>query len=438
MSKILIVDDRPVNRELLVTLLNYRGDSVAEASDGTEGLAEARLFRPDLVIADIIMPTMDGYEFVRQIRADPVLAATKVIFYTASGLEPAARDLAEACGVACILAKPCDPEEILAAVGEALGGEGTPVVPAMSAAFASEHLCLVTNRLSVKVDELEALNAGLEARVVERTAELAAANEELRGLNRLKDEFLAVVSHDLRSPLSGIEMMSGVLRGRSRMVSPAEFDRNMETIGEAAHHLLALVNDLLDIAKIEAGHAQLDLTELHIHEVLHESAKALRFNAQAKGVVLAVEAENGEPPMWGDRLKLSQVFSNLLNNAIKFTPAGGTVRARVAHGSGGVAITVADTGRGIPAAALPLIFDKFSEAHRAGTSGERGTGLGLSIVRRLVELHGGGIEVASEVGHGSTFTVRLPFTSSTREVVRSDPQNTRDSYSGCPAQLTHS
>jgi len=438
MSKILIVDDRPVNREFLLTLLSYGGDAVAEAADGAEGLAVARAFRPDLVIADIIMPTMDGFEFVRQIRADPVIAATKVIFYTASGLEDAARDLAEACGVHCILPKPSDPAEILAIVRETLGAAAAAAIPTLSKAFESEHLCLVTNCLAEKVDELEALNAGLEARVVERTAELAAANEELRGLNRLKDEFLAVVSHDLRSPLAGIEMLSGHLRSRSKMPELADFIRNMGIIADSAHHLHALVDDLLDIAKIEAGHARLDLSELCIGEVLRISAKALSFNAQTKDVTLDVDVASDDPLLRGDRLKLSQVFSNLLSNAIKFTPSGGKVRAQIAPECDGVVVTVADTGQGIPADALPHLFEKFTEAQRAGTSGESGTGLGLSIVRRLVELHGGTIEVASEVGHGSTFTVRLPFTSTTREVDPSDPPNARKSCSDRPAQLTHS
>jgi len=408
MSKILVIDDRPTNREFLVTLLGYGGNLVFEAGDGLEGLKLAIAEKPDLVIADIVMPTMDGYEFVRLLRDAPAIAATPVIFYTASYLEAAAHKLAETCGVQRVLIKPADPEEILAAVAEALGSRLPSPAPVLAESFAREHLNLVTNKLAEKVDELEALNGALEGLVKTRTAELAAANEDLRGLNRIKDEFLAVVSHDLRSPLSGIEMMSELLKGRSETTSPADFDHGMETINEAARHLLALVNDLLDIAKIESGHANLELAEVKLGEVIGDSARALTFNAQCKGIKIKLDAPAEDLRIKADRLKLSQIFSNLIGNAIKFTLKGGEVWVRLMREPAEVVVQVIDTGQGIPAEGLTGLFEKFGKKHRVGTAGERGTGLGLSIVRQLVELHGGSIAVASKVGSGSTFTVRLP------------------------------
>ena len=311
MPTILVIDDHPLNREFLVDLLGYGGNRVLEAGDGAEGLALAEVERPDLVIADIIMPTMDGYAFVQRLRDEPSIAATPVIFYTAGYLEDAAGKLAKACGVRHILIKPADPEVILAAVAEALGSSALPL-PMVPESFDREHLSLVTNKLAAKVDELEALNEALEERVKTRTIALAEANEELLALNRMKDEFLAVVSHDLRSPLSGIEMMSKVMIGRSHRTSPADFDRNMETITDAAHHLLELVNDLLDIAKIESGRATLDLASLRVGDVVRASAKVLGFNASAKGVLLKIHSPAEEPLMEADQLKLSQVFSNLI------------------------------------------------------------------------------------------------------------------------------
>lgn len=122
MAKILVVDDRPTNRQLLLTLLGYTGHGLLEAANGAEALERVRADRPDLVITDILMPTMDGYEFVRHLRADPELAPLQVIFYTATYSEPQAQALADSCGVRIVLPKPCDPERILAAVNEALGG----------------------------------------------------------------------------------------------------------------------------------------------------------------------------------------------------------------------------------------------------------------------------------------------------------------------------
>lgn len=408
MANILVIDDRESNRQFLTTLLAYGGHQLHEAVDGSEGLALARACRPDLIISDIVMPTMDGYEFARQLRADPEIAATAIIFYTASFLEDAARKLAEACGVSRILTKPAEPEDILAAVEQALGTSRGAPAPVVAETFDREHLLLVTNKLSDKVNELESLNEALEATVQRRTVALAAANEQLRGFNRMKDEFLAVVSHDLRSPLSGIEMLTGLLRARGSAASAADFDRNMESIQEAARHLLALVNDLLDVAKIESGHTTLDLAILRVGDVVRDSARALSFNAQAKEITLEINAPLDGAMIEADRLKLSQVFSNLVGNAIKFTPSEGKVSVCVEDTEDGVRTRITDTGAGIPQEALASLFEKFNQRHTVGTAGERGTGLGLSIVNRLVELHGGRMEVTSEVGRGSTFTVHLP------------------------------
>jgi PAS domain S-box-containing protein len=165
MAIILIVDDRPANREYLVTLLGYGGHRLLEAADGAEGLALARAERPDLVIADILMPTMDGYEFVRQLRADPAVAGTPVIFYTAHYLEREARALADACGVSHILSKPAQPETVLRTVDAALGMAPPPAPAPAAEDFDREHLRLLTDKLSQKVDELRRANERLSALV---------------------------------------------------------------------------------------------------------------------------------------------------------------------------------------------------------------------------------------------------------------------------------
>src|ERR1051325_189711 len=165
MAKILVVDDRPTNREFLTTLLGYGGHHLLEAGDGAEALAIARTERPDLVIADILMPTMDGYELVYQLRADPALAQTPVIFYTAHYREQEAQTLASACGVSSVLCKPADPQTILNAVEAALGN-ASPVVPtAAPDDFDREHLRLLTDKLSQKADELRRSNERLSALV---------------------------------------------------------------------------------------------------------------------------------------------------------------------------------------------------------------------------------------------------------------------------------
>ncbi len=163
MAKILVVDDRPANREFLTTLLGYGGHHLLEAGDGAEALTEVRAQRPDLVIADVLMPTMDGYEFVRQLRSDPEVARTPVIFYTATYYEREARSLAEACGVSSIITKPSEPELIVATVNAALSSTPPPPRPLPGEEFDREHLKLLSDTLAEKVNELEAANLRLAA-----------------------------------------------------------------------------------------------------------------------------------------------------------------------------------------------------------------------------------------------------------------------------------
>jgi len=163
MATILIVDDRPTNRQMLVTLLGYGGHRLLEASDGTEALTVAEAEQPGLIISDIVMPTMDGYEFVRQLRSKPAIAHTKVIFYTASDRKPEAQKLARACGVEHVIVKPAEPKEILGVIEEALAKPSLSPAPQPAGEFDRDHRRLLTDNLARKVNELEAANAELKA-----------------------------------------------------------------------------------------------------------------------------------------------------------------------------------------------------------------------------------------------------------------------------------
>ncbi|HKX42978.1 MAG TPA: response regulator, partial [Burkholderiaceae bacterium] len=163
MATVLVVDDRPSNRELVLALLRHRGHQGLEAPDGYLALEKVRAARPDLVVCDVLMPTMDGYEFVRQLRAEPAIAHTEVIFYTATFMEREARSLASSCGVSHVLTKPSEPKEILRVIEHALAHATAPAALADDAEFDREHLRLVTDKLTLKVNELEAVNLRLSA-----------------------------------------------------------------------------------------------------------------------------------------------------------------------------------------------------------------------------------------------------------------------------------
>lgn len=406
MATILIVDDRQPNREFLTTLLSYQRHRLFEAALASEGLKIAIAERPDLVISDIIMPEIDGFEFVRRIRATPEIAGTRVIFYSANYVESEARGLAAACGVDHVITKPAEPEQILATVQAALGLAAAPARPMPSEEFDRAHQRLLIDKLAEKVNELEALNADLEQRVRDRTAELARANERLRELNAFKDNLLAVASHDLRSPLGTIQSIGEMILDDPQ--TPAGLARPVQTIIRSAQQLGRLVTDILDISSLEAGKVRLDRAPLELGFVVRQAIEGLRYGAEAKRITLRFEAAPDELPVLADWQKLSQVLSNLVGNAIKFTPAGGAIGISVCRLGGEMCLRVSDTGMGIPAEALPRIFEKFQRAHAGGTNNERGSGLGLAIVRELVELHGGRVEAASEVRRGSVFSVYLP------------------------------
>ena len=407
MATILVLDDRPDNRAFLSTLLGYLGHALLEAADAEQGLALARTALPDLVIADVLMPDVDGFEFVRRLRAEPSIAHTRVIFYTAAYMEAELRTLAQACGVAHVLTKPAEPQQVLDVVQHVLGAPAPQVAaPPPAEAFAQGHQRVLLGKLAQKVDELEQFNAELEMRVLARTAELAEANARLRDLNLFKDNMLALTSHDLRSPLGAIQNMAELLMDDDNL--PAEARHFAQNIYSSSRHLINLVSRMLDMAQLEAGKVTLECTEIFASDVARWVLDSLEATARAKSITTVLIVEPGEKQLLADWTKMSQILTNLVSNAIKFTPEHGQVVATIGPTPEGIAVRVADTGVGIAEAHLPHLFERFRQVHTRGTNGERGTGLGLAIVRQLVQLHGGTIEVASEEQKGSVFTLYLP------------------------------
>jgi signal transduction histidine kinase len=407
MATILVLDDRSDNRDFLVMLLGYVGHRLLEAADAKQALALVRAAQPDLVIADVLMPEIDGFEFVRRLRADSQIAHTRVIFYTAAYVEAEVRLLAESCGVAQVLIKPADPQVLLAAVQAVLGTPApTRAVPSAEA-FAAEHQRVLLGKLAQKIDELELLNADLETRVAVRTAELADANIRLRELHRFKDNMLAITSHDLRSPLGAIQNMAELMS--EELDLPDEARRLTQMIYTTSRHLIGTVSQLLDLARLETGKVKLEQITLRVSDVARSTLDVLQVSAQAKTIATELIVEPEEPLISADWMKLAQVLTNLVSNAIKFTQPGGQVTVTVGPAPYGVCIRVADTGLGIPTDELPHLFEQFRQVHTRGTADERGSGLGLAIVRQLVELHSGMIEVTSMVTQGSTFTIHLPI-----------------------------
>jgi PAS domain S-box-containing protein len=286
---------------------------------------------------------------------------------------------------------------------------------------AVHFLQAVANMLAAAIDrkraenEIAVLNEDLERRVRERTAELAVVNQELalrnrevERANRLKSEFLASMSHELRTPLNAIMGFSDLLAEESAGPLNAKQKRFVGHIEEGARHLLALINDVLDLSKIEAGRTDLHQEDVVVADALEEALSTTNPLAAAKGI----RVENLVPPdlmACADVVRLRQVLYNLLSNAIKFTPGGGRIWIESSVESGAVCLSVCDTGMGIPPDEQEAIFEEFHQIGETTKGVKEGAGLGLAISRRLVERHGGRIWVESEPGQGSRFRFTLPL-----------------------------
>jgi signal transduction histidine kinase len=261
--------------------------------------------------------------------------------------------------------------------------------------------------LSESVRDLNALNRNLEGLVAERTADLQQAKERAEAADRIKSAFLATMSHELRTPLNSIIGFTGILI--QGMVGPLndEQKKQLGIVRESSNHLLALINDVLDISKIEAGQLELSARPFDLREALEKTVQGLRPLARQRGLELDLQMADGPWPCTGDRRRVEQIVLNLASNAIKFTEQG-SVRISCTGGDGAVEVRVRDTGIGIKAEDLGLLFRPFRQVDSGTTRKYEGTGLGLSICKRLVELMGGRIWVESVPGEGSSFTFVLP------------------------------
>ena len=249
---------------------------------------------------------------------------------------------------------------------------------------------------------------GLAANLNRVSAELGQLNEELEAANRHKSEFLANMSHELRTPLNAVIGFSEVLQERMFGELNEKQAEYVQDILISGRHLLSLINDILDLSKVEAGRMELELAPFHLPSTLESALTLLRERATRHGVTLGLEVDEHLDDFVADERKVRQVVLNLLSNAVKFTPEGGRVEVRALLEDSFVRISVTDTGAGIAPEDQAKIFEAFSQVGTDQARKHEGTGLGLTLTRRFVELHGGEISVESAVGKGSTFAFTLP------------------------------
>ncbi|MGE3854264.1 MAG: response regulator, partial [Planctomycetota bacterium] len=418
-----------MNRKLLRVRLEDEGHTVLDASDGVIALEILRSDEIDAVVSDILMPNMDGFRLCREIRCDPQLWHLPFVLYTSTYDSPSDRELAAAVGADRYVVKPAPVKEVLDALAQAAQAPrrtGPPpndlavderwILRQYSEALVQKledrnvQLTTLLGDLRDAHQHIQALNRDLEKRVEQRTAQLKAANEQLEASNRFKTMFLASISHELRTPIAASMATAEALRQSTRNPLTPDQLASVRNIVGAGEHLLSLVNDLIDIASLASGSVQLSPAPLNLAELCVQTVETLEQMAEDRGITLHQRIDPSIGRVMGDDRRLRQILFNLIGNAIKFTPRGGRVSLEAdTLPDGQVRMRVRDTGIGMPPELIPNLFVPFMRGDATRVARIEGAGLGLALVGQLLGIMRGRIDVESEVGHGSVFTVVIPL-----------------------------
>jgi signal transduction histidine kinase len=415
--QILIADDHRDSLLALETVLSPLGHRILRAASGGAALKILLQEEVALILLDVAMPDIDGYEVADLIRGRAANRDTPIIFITANPNSASAVFKGYSVGAVDYIFKPVSPGVLISKVNVFV------------------DLYRRSCALKGQAGELRRAHDELELRIRGRTEELARANQRLKGVlaqrrhaeseradllrreqdarreaervNRMKDEFLATLSHELRTPLNAMLGWAHLLE--TGQFHPGSLHRAMNVIKSNALTQMRLIEDILDVSRIINGKMMLKMSSVDIRGIVHGALDTLRPAAEAKRITVTIDVPDVLETC-GDRDRLQQVVWNLLSNAIKFTPRDGRVSVRVENLGTDLRIVVSDNGHGIAPAFLPHIFDRFSQADSTMTRAHGGLGLGMAIVRHLVELHGGTVQAESEgENRGATFTVTLPI-----------------------------
>lgn len=381
---VLVIDDDRGLRDTVSDVLSMHNIGSATCGSAEEALAWCAGREPDVVLVDQRLPDSSGLDLAAKIHRD--LPLVPIVLLTGYASEASA--IAAIGVVDDYLTKPVQPQEL---------------VKVLRARIDQHRLRLANRNL---LDQLTASNVRLEQAVEERTAELRLARDDALAATRVMSQFLSSVSHELRTPLNAIigfsDLMAREPTDGTTSIVPTEW---IDYINRSGRRLLALINDLLDLSKSQAGQMVLKCEAVEVVGIIQDAVATLQ--PVAAGDQKTVSYDAADITVFADPLRLRQVVDNLLSNALKFTPEGGAITVEAGQDEQGPFIAVRDTGVGIAPEDLDVVFEPFRQVGD-GSTYRAGTGLGLALTKRLVEQHGGTITVQSELGSGSSFTVRLP------------------------------
>ncbi len=384
---VLIVDDSPVNLRIMVSILEKSGIKALIAQSGVRVIEQLERVKPDLILLDVLMPGMDGFEVCKRLKDNSLSRDIPVIFVTALS-DTVEKVKGFQTGGVDYLTKPFQPEEVISRV--------------------NAHLTIrkLQQQLQAQNDLLADKNALLET----RNLLLKERNDRLKELNASKDKFFSIIAHDLRNPFASLLGFTRFAVETIEDFSPDELREMICGIHESSEHFYALLENLLTWSRAQRGMMTYHPTQLDLKPIVDHVVKLFVSHAEKKQISLSSSLRQ-KVLVYADSDMVNAIIRNLISNALKFTEARGTVNISATQNNHCVEISVADTGIGICKEDLPKLFQIDSRIKYLGTAGEEGTGLGLILCKEFLEQSGGSIEVESEEGKGSVFRFKLPGSS---------------------------
>ncbi|HSY21068.1 MAG TPA: hybrid sensor histidine kinase/response regulator [Polyangiaceae bacterium] len=407
MSRVLHIEDDPANRLLVRKLLAAEGHEVIDAADGLEGIRHALAMRPDLVLVDLNIPGLDGYEVTLRLRGEPSLGGMRIVAITAEG----DRDTSFAVGCDGFIQKPIDARSFASLVSLYIGGHREPYTSSPDAT--GERLRTQSHRIVAHLEQ--------------KVAELSAANERLREVERLRTEFYRNISHELATPMTPIV-------GYLRMLLDEELGslnkpqaKAMRAMDDCVRRLRATLDNLIDVTGLETGKMRFFHRDYDFLDTIRRGVAAYADALAERNLTLLEDMPLGPLPSHGDSDRLSRAIGQMLDNACKFTPPGGTVGVRVRVLDDHYEVLVVDSGTGVPPDRAERVFDPFYQLDGSPTRSHGGVGVGLAIARRVARGLGGDIKLSGAVtieGHyltGAAFVMTVAKRAPTFVVDASGP-----------------